>query len=232
MQISGWIRQSLMDYPGKIASVVFTQGCNFRCPYCHNPELIGFGEGAIPEDVVLAHLDKNRFLLDGLVITGGEPTMQPDLCVFIRQVKDLGLFVKLDTNGSHPKILLQLLNEHLVDYVAMDVKSALKEKDYAAAAGVVFSSRKLEQIRRSVRYIVRSGVDHEFRTTVCRELISFDHIRGILSELKDAQRYFLQQYRPGEKQDDAENYSAYPIDVMTDFVRQQSTGKLRLIVRE
>ncbi len=231
MRISGWIRQSLMDYPGKVASVIFTQGCNFRCPYCHNPELIPLGEGSIPEETVLAQMEKNRFLLDGLVITGGEPTMQPDLRSFIKKVKDLGLSVKLDTNGSNPEILSQLLTEHLVDYVAMDIKSALTEEDYAMAAGVVCSPQKLEHVRRSVRYIIRSGVEHEFRTTVCRELISFDHIRTILSELKGAQRYFLQQYRPGEKQNYAENYSAYSKEEIADFIRRHP-GEIMPSIRE
>lgn len=113
----------------------------------------------------------------------------------------------------------------MVDYVAMDLKSALTGKDYATvASGVVFFPQKLEQIRRSVRYIVRSGVDHEFRTTVCRELILFGQIRSILLELKGAYRYFLQQYRPGEKPNCASTYSAYSIDEINDFVRQQSTG--------
>ncbi|MGV8091209.1 MAG: anaerobic ribonucleoside-triphosphate reductase activating protein [Mangrovibacterium sp.] len=231
MQISGWIKQSLMDYPGKVASVIFTQGCNFRCPYCHNPELIPLRQGAIPEETVFAHLEKNRFLLDGLVITGGEPTMQPDLCSFIKKVKGLGLSVKLDTNGSNPKILSQLLTEHLIDYVAMDIKSAMTEKDYSPVTGVVFSTKRLDQVRRSVQCIIRSRVEHEFRTTVCRELISFDQIRTILSEIKGAQRYFLQQYYPGEKHNSSENYSSYSMEEMDNFV-SQSVGEVMLSVRE
>lgn len=209
MQISGIVKQSLIDYPGKIATVVFTQGCNFHCGYCHNEELIPVGKGIISGETILAYLEKNRFLLDGVVITGGEPTMQADLFPFIRKVKDLGLLVKLDTNGSNPKIVENLLSEDMLAYVAMDIKSALTETDYSLASGISVSSKMLNRIRQSIQMIIYSGVEHEFRTTVCRELISLKNIDAIIPELEGAQRYFLQQYRDNEKIEE-ERLSAYP----------------------
>jgi pyruvate formate lyase activating enzyme len=217
MNISGFLKQSFIDYPGKIVSVVFTQGCNFRCPYCHNPELIPVTEGTIPEKVIFAHLEKNRLLLDGIAITGGEPTLQPDLKSFIQRVKESGLLVKLDTNGSNPKLLRNLLDERLLDYVAMDIKSALTETDYALASGIAVSPGKLQQIRQSIQMIINSGVAHEFRTTVCRELVSMENIRAILPELEGAQRYFLQQYRDNEKFEEAK-FSAYPKEETEEFL--------------
>ena len=208
MQIGGFIKQSLIDYPGKIAAVVFTQGCNFRCGYCHNEELFPFGKGTISEETVLVHLKKNRFLLDGLVITGGEPTMQADLYSFIKKVKDMGLLVKLDTNGSNPKVMESLRVKDLLDYVAMDIKSALTEPDYSLASGISVSPEMLKRVRQSIQMIIHSGVEHEFRTTVCRELVSLENIRAIVPELEGAQRYFLQQYRSNEKSSET-NFFAY-----------------------
>ncbi|SFF23696.1 anaerobic ribonucleoside-triphosphate reductase activating protein [Sunxiuqinia elliptica] len=208
MNISGWIKQSLMDYPGKIASVIFTQGCNFRCPYCHNPELIPKGKGRIDENEVLAHLRKTQMLLDGIVISGGEPTMQSDLTDFIREIKSLGLAVKLDTNGSQSNRLEQLLAEGLVDYIAMDIKSELCPADYSKNSGIPVSTPCLNEIRRSIQLLIRSGVEHEFRTTVCRELISMENLHRILAEMTGAKRYFIQHYRPAEKQTTM-RFSAY-----------------------
>lgn len=231
MQISGFVKQSLMDYPGKFAAVIFTQGCNFRCPYCHNQELIPFLAGTITEEFVFAHLEKNRLLLDGLVITGGEPSVQPDLYSFIRKVKALGLLVKLDTNGSNPEVLKQLLEAQLVDYVAMDIKSALTKEDYSTSAGVVFSSKKLNNIRESIRYIIDSGIEHEFRTTVCSELISPEHIKSILPELKGAKRYYLQRYHNTEKIFENKNhFSAYSIEKMQYFI--ESSAEVPIFIRD
>ena len=122
-----------MDYPGKIASVVFTQGCNFSCPYCHNRELIPVSPGSFPSAPVFSHLEKNRLLLDGVVITGGEPTLHSGLPDFIKAVRDLGLAVKLDTNGTNPKMLEILIRQDLVDYIAMDVKSSMDSERYSLA---------------------------------------------------------------------------------------------------
>lgn len=211
MQIGGFVKQSLIDYPGKIAAIVFTQGCNFRCGYCHNEELIPVRKGTIDEKTIWTNLEKNRFLLDGVVVTGGEPTMQTDLFSFISKVKELGLLVKLDTNGGNPKVMESLLAEDLLDYVAMDIKSALTELNYSCVSGISVSPEMLKRIRQSIQLIIHSGVEHEFRTTVCRELVSLENVRAIVSELDGAQKYYLQQYHSNFHQtNDNHVFSAYP----------------------
>jgi len=210
MQIGGFINQSLMDYPDKIAAVIFTQGCNLNCPYCHNPELIPFTPGRIPENFVLDHLNKNKALLDGVVITGGEPTMQNNLPVFIRKVKkETNLAIKLDTNGSNPSVLQQLISEGLVDYIAMDVKADLTNQNYTLNSGKYYTSTKLSKIEQSIRLIIRSGKKHEFRTTVCRELLSFNDIQLIYKRLKGAHAYYMQTYQTAAKNNTKSSLSPY-----------------------
>lgn len=225
MRISGWIKQSLMDYPGKVASVIFTQGCNFRCPYCHNPELIPWGQGVIPESTVLAHLEKNRFLLDGLVITGGEPTMQVDLFCFMKKIKGLGLVVKLDTNGTHPQLLHDLIRDKLVDYIAMDVKSAPELSRYSLPAGVKIIAKLMDRIKTSIRLIIDSGIDHEFRTTLCRELVSLEDLDLIMKCLRGSRRYYLQQYRPFEqKKERSVTFTAFPDEWIKQVIDDRNSG--------
>ena len=194
MNISGYIKQSLMDYPGQIASVVFTQGCNFRCPYCHNQALLPCSAGAEDADAVMRHIVRNRMLLDGVVITGGEPMLQADLADFLSEIKQLGLLVKLDTNGSDPGQLARLLKRNLIDYVAMDIKSALTIDAYSNATGVSFNGATIGRIRESITIIKGASVKAEFRTTVCEELISVEDIGQILAVVGDKHAYFLQQF--------------------------------------
>ena len=156
---------SLIDYPGKLAAVVFTQGCNFRCGYCHNPELV-IPRSIVPwfpEEEVMAFLRSRQEYLEGVVVTGGEPTVQEGLISFLDQLKRLGYFVKLDTNGSHPGVLKQVLSLRLVNYVAMDVKSSL-----GRYGGVTNAPLSVEKIKESIRAIIDSGIQHEFRTTVVK----------------------------------------------------------------
>jgi pyruvate formate lyase activating enzyme len=220
MQISGFIKQSLIDYPGQIASIVFTQGCNFRCPYCHNRQLIPTEEGSIPSSEVLAYFQKYKLLLDAAVITGGEPTLQKELREFIASIKQLGLKVKLDTNGSNPKVLSELLQLKLIDYVAMDIKSELTKETYSKNTGIKATVEQLKEIRQSIGLITGSGIDHEFRTTVCRELISIENIEAILPEIGNAQQFFIQQFRPDPQQDESKQpFSAYSINEINDWIR-------------
>ncbi|MDP4206306.1 MAG: anaerobic ribonucleoside-triphosphate reductase activating protein, partial [Bacteroidota bacterium] len=121
MKIGGFLKHTLTDYPGKIASIVFTKGCNFRCPYCHNPQLIENSDDELSPEIVLQYICKNKDLLDGVVITGGEPTLHRGLKTFILKVREIGLSVKLDTNGTHPEVLKDLMRDHLIDYIAMDI---------------------------------------------------------------------------------------------------------------
>ncbi len=190
MLIGGLLKFSLIDYPGKVAAVIFTQGCNYRCPFCHNPELVlpeRFNP-AISVDDVLAFLTLRRGQLQGVVITGGEPTLHPDLKDFIRRIKGLGFLVKLDTNGSRPEVLREILNEELVDLVAMDIKSSLE--GYSKATGV---DADLGAVRASVTLIKDSGIRHIFRTTVLRNIVSSQDLEKVRDFLGDVKNYKLQR---------------------------------------
>lgn len=180
MKIGGFVKSSLVDYPGKVAAVIFTQGCNFRCPYCHNPQLV-FPElftNEIPFESVWAFLKERRGLLDGVVFCGGEPTLQDDLSEIVRKVRSLGYVVKLDTNGSNPDVLAEVLP--CLDYVAMDIKAPLDK--YSSVCGVAVDDH---EIRRSMLLIRASGIAYEFRTTFHPEFtpISLEEaIRKMLSK--------------------------------------------------
>ena len=165
--ISGLQKMTLLDYPGKVACTVFLQGCNFRCPFCHNSDLLGKdGPETIPVDTLLAFLKKRVGLLDAVCITGGEPTLQKGLPDLIRQIKALGFLVKLDTNGSRPAVLKALAEEKLIDYVAMDIKNSPSR--YGETVGL--KNMDLSGVTESVRYLLEGHIDYEFRTTVADEL--------------------------------------------------------------
>ena len=196
MRIGGLQKFSLIDYPDKMAAIVFTQGCNFRCPYCHNRELVlpeEFKE-PIPLEEVMGFLKNRRGYLEGVVITGGEPTEQEDLITFINSVKELGYLIKLDTNGSRPHVIREIVQLRSVDYIAMDVKTSPEK--YSKAIGVEFS---VEKIKESVELIKNSGIQHEFRTTVVQPFCSFEDVCEISSLIKGAQFYRLQAFRPSPK---------------------------------
>jgi len=198
MRIASILPTTLIDYPGRVAALIYTPSCNFRCPFCHNPELVLPERIAaldlIPDERVLSLLDERRGFLDALAITGGEPTLQPDLARFIRRVKGLGYLVKLDTNGSHPEILRELFREGLLDYVAMDVKSPPER--YPEFAGVEVDIALIEE---SIRLIESRAPDYEFRTTVAPGMTRED-IRAIARWIKGAKRYVLQRFTvPSEK---------------------------------
>ena len=192
MYICGLQKLAMVDYPGKIAATVFTGGCNLRCPFCHNALLVTrlSETPEIPQSEVLDFLRSRKGLLDGVVLSGGEPLMQPDAADFLRSVRDLGFAVKLDTNGGYPDRLATLLEEGLVDYVAMDIKNC-REK-YGETVGIPnFDTAPVEE---NVRLLRSSGVEHEFRTTVVRELHTVDDIRAICGWLKGSKRWYLQQF--------------------------------------
>jgi len=192
MLIGGLQRFSLIDYPGKISAVVFTQGCNFRCPYCHNPELVSFNrEGLIEENYILSFLEERRGKIDGVVLTGGEPTLQSDLVDFLREIKNLGFLVKLDTNGSCPEIIEELLEAKLLNYIAMDVKASLE--NYSEIINVKVD---IEKIKRSIDIIMHSGVSYEFRTTIVKSQLKRDDILKIGESIRSAELYVLQSFRP------------------------------------
>jgi pyruvate formate lyase activating enzyme len=193
MKIGGLQKVSLSDYPGRISAILFTQGCNFRCPYCHNPELVDpsrFSE-TIPETEILSFLERRRGKIDAVTITGGEPTLQPDLLPFIGNIREYGYLIKLDTNGSRPDVIGNILDAGYVDYIAMDIKAPPVK--YPA---ITHSEIDPETIRRSISLIVASGIDYEFRTTVVQSLLNASDIAGITGMIKGAQRYVLQAFAP------------------------------------
>ncbi|AOT70973.1 anaerobic ribonucleoside-triphosphate reductase activating protein [Geosporobacter ferrireducens] len=193
MQFLGQEKTSLVDYPDKICTVYFVGGCNFKCPYCHNGPLVKMQGNPIKEEEVFQFLRKRKKYIDGVCISGGEPTLYEGLCDFIRKVRAQGLLVKLDTNGTNPQMLEQLLQEKLLDYIAMDIKAPLYL--YADVAGVQVS---IEDIRQSILLIQHAGIDYEFRTTVCKELLTKTDILEIASFIKGSRRYTLQNFRDGE----------------------------------
>lgn len=196
MLISGFLKNSLIDYPGKIASVIFTQGCNMRCKFCHNHELIPMSCSAdtFSEEEVFAYLQKAKKFIDALVITGGEPTLQVDLESFIRKVKQLGMSVKLDTNGSNPELLKRLLDENLIDYVAMDVKHKIELHPYQLLVGNQFSEKQLNKLKESICILKTSNIEVEFRTTLIREIHSCEDIHAICKYLQSSKLYSLQEF--------------------------------------
>lgn len=195
MKIGGLQKVSLIDYPGLISAIIFTQGCNFRCPYCHNPELVDparYGE-ALSERDVLAYLEARRGRLDAVTLTGGEPTLQPDLLSFIKQLREYGYLVKVDTNGSRPDVLEKLFDAGLVDYLAMDIKGPPEKYK-----GITQSDIHRETIRQSVELIIASGVEYEFRTTVVKTLLSAEDFSGIAKLIKPARLFVLQAFVPSK----------------------------------
>lgn len=193
MRIGGYQKLTLIDYPGKIATTVFTVGCSFRCSFCHNPELViksQFPALNNLEEEFFAHLAKRKGKLEGVCITGGEPTIQPDIVEFIKKIKELGYFVKLDSNGTRPDVLKKLYELKLLDFVAMDIKNS--PENYAKTVGLKVD---MERIKLSVKMIMTSGVPYEFRTTVVPGIHEEKDFAKIAKWIKGARAYYLQEYR-------------------------------------
>ena len=198
MLIAGFQKLTLIDYPGKLATTVFTLGCNFRCPFCHNPELIinratHIAERNYPEKEFFKFLKTRKNKLEGVCITGGEPTLQNDLIDFIKKIKKAGFLVKLDTNGGRPDVLRKLYSLKLLDFVAMDIKNSLKK--YDKANGIKTDK---DRIKLSVDLIMNSRVPYEFRTTVVPGIHVLKDFDEIAEWLTGAESYFLQEYREGK----------------------------------
>ncbi len=199
--IAGLQKMTLLDYPGKVACTVFMQGCNFRCPFCHNSSLLGAPEQpAIPQEALLEFLGKRQGLLDGVCITGGEPTLHKDLPQLLSKIKALGFAVKLDTNGYRPDVLKDLVRQGLVDYVAMDIKNCPDR--YGQTAGV--TNLELSKIEESMLFLMTGTLDYEFRTTVVQQYHTLREMTAIgqwfqrLSPEHKVQKYFLQPYTDRE----------------------------------
>ena len=192
MKIHGLQKMTLLDYPGKVACTVFTAGCNMRCPFCHNALLVTElnPADAYSKEEILKFLEGRVGLLDGVCITGGEPLLQVDIAGFLKNIKDLGYSIKLDTNGSYPDKLIELVENKLVDYVAMDIKNCLKK--YPQTVGI--EKFGLQNVQKSIEFLLSGAVDYEFRTTVVKEYHSVEDIEKIGELIKGAKRYFLQNF--------------------------------------
>lgn len=218
--IKGLQRVSLIEYPGKIVSIVFVGNCNFSCHYCYNPDLVKDYDKipTIPEEEIINFMKKRKGLLDGICITGGEPTIYPDLPKFIKKIKNLGFLVKLDTNGTNPDILKDLIDQKLIDYVAMDIKASLSKYEKVTGTKV-----NLDNIQKSVNIIRKSGIDYEFRTTVVPKFFKKKDALDISEWLKGSERYFLQQFRPEKTlNEDFKNLKPYPkekLELFTDMIK-------------
>jgi len=192
MRIQGLQKLTLLDYPEHTACTVFTAGCNFRCPFCHNASLVVNipKEAEISEDEFFTFLQKRKGILDGVCVSGGEPLLQPDIELFIRKIKDMGFAVKLDTNGSFPDKLIHLVEEGLVDYVAMDIKNS--PETYAFTAGT--ETLDIVSVQKSVSYLMEGHVPYEFRTTVVKHYHSKESFEEIGKWLAGTEKYFLQNF--------------------------------------
>lgn len=211
MKIHGLQKLTLLDFPGRTACTVFTAGCNFRCPFCHNAPLVTTinSQNEYLAEEIFSFLKKRQGLLDGVAITGGEPLLTDGIFDFIREIRDLGFKVKLDTNGSFPERLNKILEEGLVEYVAMDVKQT-KEK-YSKIIDI--KDFDISPINDSIKLLINSKIDYEFRTTVVKEYHQIEDIEGIAKWIEGAKNYFLQSFKDsGELIGD--NLSAHPKEIL------------------
>ena len=214
--IVGLQKLTLLDYPGKVACTLFTRGCNFKCPFCHNASLVVRADEQKPyaNADILAFLKKRAGVLDGVAITGGEPTMMSGLYDFIAEIKDIGYAVKLDTNGTRPDVLKKIVNASLVDYVAMDIKNSPEK--YAVTAGLP-QSYDLSKIEESKSFLMEGNVDFEFRTTVVKPFHTEEDFSRIGEWIAGEEKYFLQQFKDSGDVI-GQNVSAYSAEEMERFL--------------
>ena len=220
MHVKGWVKSSLVDFPGRIAASLFSGGCNFRCPNCHNADLVLYPNQLpdLAEDEIWTFLEQRRGVLDGVVLSGGEPTLQPDLSAFVARLHQLGFSVKLDTNGYLPDLLEKAIADRTLDYVAMDVKAPMNK--YAEATGTEIDTAR---IVRSIDLLLGSEIEYEFRTTVVPGILDEDDIVRIGEQIDGAHSYYLQQFVPRNTLDpammDCPPYSPSRIKAMVELVR-------------
>lgn len=215
MKIAGIVKSSLIDYPGKASTVIFLGGCNFRCGYCHNPDIVSFeGEGICLSEF-FAFLEKRRRFIDAVCISGGEPTIWTDLYDLIRDIKCMDMKVKLDTNGSNPDMLDRLLSQRLIDYVAMDIKGPLRK--YAEITGVM-PQEGFDCIWESSRMLREGNCHYEFRTTLCKELLTAEDLKEMIEQHPGYTKWFLQNYRDsGKRIDRIRKFTPYDDEELKDM---------------
>jgi len=226
MRIGGFQKLSLIDYPGKVSCIVFTMGCNFRCPYCYVPQLV------LPEKIkklkeipvaeIFSFLQKNKGLNEAVVITGGEPTLQPDLQEFIRRVKAMGYSVALETNGTNFEMLKNLIEEKLVDYVELDIKNKLDFEKYNLTVGGVLTEEMFENVKKSIKLLLEGKIAYEFRTTVVKELHTIEDIVEIARTIKGAKVYYLQNFRADVEVIGGEKFTPMDEETLKEIVKKAS----------
>lgn len=194
MKIAGFKKTSLVDYPGTISAVIFLSGCNFRCGFCHNPSIV-FGKAAkIDEKEVLSFLERRKRVLEGVCVTGGEPTIHENLPLLLKKIKELGFLAKLDTNGTNPEMLKKVIEDKIVDYVAMDIKAPLEL--YSSAAN---ADANIQKIRQSISILINSKVKYEFRMTLIPKFVDIESFKEVCKMLKGAKQFYIQQFEKGSE---------------------------------
>ncbi|OYT42434.1 MAG: anaerobic ribonucleoside-triphosphate reductase activating protein [Candidatus Aenigmarchaeota archaeon ex4484_224] len=226
MKIGGFQKLSLIDYPGKISCIVFTIGCNFRCPYCYVPQLV------LPEKIkklkevpvaeIFSFLQKNKGLNEAVVITGGEPTIHPDLPEFIRRVKAMGYSVALETNGTNFRMLKNLVEEKLVDYVELDIKNKLDFEKYNLTVGGVLTEKMFENIKKSIKLLLEGKIAYEFRTTLVKEFHRVEDIVEIAKAIKGGKIYYLQNFRPDVEVVGGKRFTPMDEETLKEIVKKAS----------
>ncbi|MDF2820565.1 MAG: anaerobic ribonucleoside-triphosphate reductase activating protein [Clostridiales bacterium] len=213
--IHGLIKTTLLDYPGHIASTIFLGGCNFLCPFCHNKDLVVNPNilPSISEEEILTFFKKRRATLEGVCITGGEPTLRKDLPQFISKIKDLGLKVKLDTNGTNPALLRYLSDNHLIDYVAMDIKNCIPKYQFTVGG----TSLDIPALIESINFLLSNTIPYEFRTTVVKELHSKDNIIEVAKSIQGESKYFLQSFVSSKNQI-VDGFTSYTSEELMDML--------------
>ncbi len=226
MQINGFNKLTLLDYPGHLAATIFLGGCNMRCPFCHNASLVikVSTQPVVPIEEVLSTLSKRVGVLEGVCITGGEPTLYPELPNLIKEIKELGFRVKLDTNGTNPSMMKSLATDKLIDYIAMDIKNS--QKKYKMTSGM--ANLDLVNIEESVSFLLSGTIDYEFRTTIVKEFHTKEDILSIGEWLKGSDSYYLQSYKdsgdvilPGLNSHTKETLTEF-VEILTPFIKQVS----------
>lgn len=228
MKIGGLQKTSLLDYPGEISAIIWTIGCNLCCPFCYNVDVVKQTVTPLSENEVLSYLEKRRNVIDALVISGGEPLLQEDIVSFCEKVKGLGYLIKIDTNGTFPEKLKELLDKELVDYIAMDVKAPKNKYDMLAGTKV-----DIKKIQKSIDIIRNSGVDYEFKTTFVPGLLVKEDIGKIGMWLDGSEKFFLQQFKNNTAtiSSDLENVTSYSKDDLLDALEEVKPFFKRCSVR-
>jgi len=227
VKITGMEKLTLMDYPGHIACMIFTQGCNFKCVFCHNSDLIPYEyKESLNTTKIMSYIEYRKNILDGVVISGGEPLLQPGLKELIIEIKSKGLKVKLDTNGYNWMLLKELLDEVLIDYVAIDIKA--DANTYAKVIG--FENYDFNNIKKSIDIITTSAIDYEFRTTITKELHNLTTLMNICENIGDEAKYFLQNFTDSEKVI-GRNITAFTNDELRDLEQNLKMNYPKIKVR-